>query len=198
MIYHDVIQGSDEWHVLRSTRFTASNFPKLFAKENTKTYQNLINEIVFARLTGEVSESYQSEWMRRGNELEAEAIEAYELETFNKTTQIGFIELDDWVGCSPDSLVGDDGMLQVKCPKATTLMDYYGGGDAYEQHYIQVQGELYVANRKWSDLYIYHPKLKPFCRRIDRNEGAIFDIRSMINKAIKIAEIQLKIVSKWQ
>jgi predicted phage-related endonuclease len=197
MIYHDVIQGSDEWHILRSTRFTASNFHKLFAKESTKTYQNLINEIVFARLTGEVSESYQSEWMKRGNDLEAEAIEAYELETFNKATPIGFVELDEWVGCSPDSLVGDDGQLQIKCPKATTLMDYYIS-EGYEDYYVQLQGELYVTGRKWNDLYVYHPKLKSILTRFKRNEETITEIKLKIMLAVEQAQERIKKISKWQ
>ena len=197
MIYHDVIQGSDEWHVLRSTRFTASNFHKLFAKESTKTYQNLINEIVFARLTGEVSESYQSEWMKRGNDLEADAIEAYELETFNKVTPVGFVELDEWVGCSPDGLIGKDAMLQVKCPKATTLMDYYGE-EIPREYMWQIQGELYVTDRKWSDYYVYHPHLRPIKATVLYDNEMINELRLKLETAIMIVKSRIKRISKWQ
>ena len=198
MIYHyNIAQNSDEWHALRSTRFTASNFPKLFAKESTKTYQNLINEIVFARLTGEVSESYQSEWMKRGNELESEAIESYELETFNKVTPIGFVELDEWVGCSPDGLVGEDRLVQIKCPKATTLMDYYGGEIPTDYH-IQMQGELFVTGRKTNDFFVYHPKLKPILITIKQDDIIIVQIKEHLSKAIEQVKSRIKSLSKWQ
>lgn len=190
MIYHDVIQGSDEWHKLRSTRFTASNFPKLFMKDTTKTYQNLINEIVFARLTGEVEENYQNEHMRRGIELEPEAIESYELLTFNKVNRIGFIELDEWVGCSPDGLVGNNGMIQIKCPKASTLMDYYER-DIDKDYLIQMQGELYVSGREWNDYYVYHPKLKPILKRVYQDNKITQAIATNLAIAINYAILRI-------
>ena len=194
-IYPDIIQGSDEWHQLRSTRFTASNFYKLFMKDSTKTYQNAINEVVFTRLTGETEEGYQSDFMKRGIELEPEAIDAYELETFNKVKRVGFIELTEWVGCSPDGLIGEDGMIQVKCPKATTLMDYIEG-EIPEQYMIQIQGELYVSNRKWSDYYVYHPNLKPILYKVEPKKDYQDEIESNLYKAIELAKARIKKLKK--
>jgi putative phage-type endonuclease len=184
---HEVEQGSPEWHELRSTRFTASNFYKMFLKENTKTYQNFINEVVFARLTGEVEEGYTNDFMRRGIEVEPQAIEQYELDSFNKVHRVGFISYSDWIGCSPDGLIGTDGMIQIKCPKATTLMEYYGG-EVPNDYYIQMQGELFVTGRAWSIFYVYHPKLKPYEIKVDRDEEMISQIHEKLSECIKEAK----------
>jgi putative phage-type endonuclease len=184
---HEVEQGSPEWHELRSTRFTASSFYKMFLKENTKTYQNFINEVVFARLTGEVEEGYTNDFMRRGIEVEPQAIEQYELDSFNKVHRVGFISYSDWIGCSPDGLIGTDGMIQIKCPKATTLMEYYGG-EVPNDYYIQMQGELFVTGRAWSIFYVYHPKLKPYEIKVDRDEEMISQIHEKLSECIKEAK----------
>ena len=97
-LYYDVIQGTDEWTALRLGKFTASCFSDLFAKETTIAYQSLINKVVYERITGEIPESYSNDYMTRGSELEAQARQAYELETFNKVKEVGFIEISEWVG----------------------------------------------------------------------------------------------------
>lgn len=196
MEIHNVVQGTDDWHKVRSIRFTASNFSKLFAKPDSKTYQNLINEVVFSRLTGELEEGYTNFYMQRGNELEAEAIENYELETFNKVHRVGFISQGEWIGCSPDGLVGKDGMIQVKCPKATTLMDYYDS-QIPNDYYIQIQGELFVAERNWSDFYVYHPKLKAQMIRVERDENKIAEIQTKLAEVIAEAQKRIKQFSKY-
>ena len=196
MIIHNVIQGSDDWHKIRSTKFTASNFYKLFAKPETKTYQNFINEVVFARLTGELEEGYTNSYMQRGIEMESEAIMNYEFETFNKVHRCGFIEHSEWIGCSPDGLIGEDGMIQVKCPKATTLMDYYGS-QIPKNYMYQIQGELFVSGRKWSDFYVYHPKLKPQVIRVVRDEQMITDIICLTDLAVEEAKKRIKQFKKY-
>jgi len=191
MKIHQLEQGSDEWHELRSTKFTASKFNNLFMKKTTKSYQNTINEVVFARLTGEVEEGYTNEYMKRGIELEPEAIEAYELLTFDKVDRVGFIELDDWVGCSPDGLIGTEGLLQVKCPKATTLMDYIEK-EVPEQYMRQIQGELYVTGRKWNDFFVYHPKLKPIIHRVKPMKDYQEEIKEHLKEAIAEAKKRIE------
>lgn len=166
MIIHDLQQGTPEWDAVRVGKFTASNIHKLFMGKSTKGYNDYINRIVYERITGQKPESFESEWMARGTELEAEAISAYEMLTFDKVVPVGFIELDEWRGCSPDGLVGQDGMIQVKCPKWSTLIDYHLTGKIPEDYIYQMQYEMYISCRKWNDFFCYHPNLKPFLKRI--------------------------------
>jgi hypothetical protein len=113
-------QRSDEWFEVRRGKFTGSKFYNLMSKDTTSSYQNLINEVVYERLTNKTLESYQSADMLRGTELEPEAREDYEFVTGNKVEEVGFVSLDEWVGVSPDGLISDDGMVEIKCTLGDT------------------------------------------------------------------------------
>ncbi len=188
MIIHDVEQNTDEWMKIRGGKFTASTFADLFAKPSTSTYKNAINKVVFERITGELPESFSNKWMERGKELEPQAIETYELSTFNKVHRVGFIERSEWVGCSPDGLIGTDGMIQVKCPASSTLIEYMMSQKVPDDYMIQMQGEIWVAERKWSKFYVYHPKLKPLIIHVERDEKIIAEIEKQVELAIEQAK----------
>jgi hypothetical protein len=193
VIIHEIKQGGDDWKALRCGKFTASNFDKLFMGKSTKGYQDAINTVVYERLTGDVPESFESNDMKRGTELEPEARLRYELETFNKVETVGFVEMDEWVGCSPDGLIGEDGSLEIKCPKYNTFIHYaMDHRKAYEEYEAQVQGQLFVTGRKWVDLFIYHPKLEPLIDRVDRDEKFINGIRVELEIAIMKAKERIK------
>lgn len=191
MTIHTMEQHSPEWTAVRGGKFTASTFSSLFAKETTKEYQNLINQVVFERLTGETPESFESDWMKRGTELEPQALKGYEMLTFNTIRKVGFIELSEWTGCSPDGLIGEDGLVQIKCPKWSTLINYHLTGEIPRDYMIQMQGELFVTGRKWNDFFVYHPKLKPILKRVDRDEKMIDEIIGKLE--IVIAEAKKRI-----
>ncbi len=193
-IHHDIIQNTPEWLAVRAGKFTASMFADLFAKESTKTYQNAINKVVYERLTGESPESFSNEWTERGHELEPVAIEAYELLTFNKVTRVGFIEYNEWIGCSPDGLIGEKGMFQAKCPKFSTLIDYYITDKIPADYYTQMQGELFVSGREFNEFYVFHPKLKPILKRVNRDEKHILEIRAKLETAIELVNERITII----
>lgn len=192
MIIHAVKQDSPEWFALRCGKFTASNFDKLFMAKSTKGYQDLVNSVVFERLTSEVPESYESDWMRRGKELEPEARLRYELDTFQKVQEVGFVELNEWVGGSPDGFLDEDGLLEIKCPKFNTFIFYALSHEAVKEYQYQVQGELLVTGRKWSELFVYHPKLEPLRFRIERNEEIVGAITKELATAIKTAQERIE------
>jgi hypothetical protein len=162
--------------------------------KKTKGYQDCVNTVVYERLTGDIPESYSNEWMQRGNDLEAEARTMYELETFNKVHIVGFVESDEWIGCSPDGLIGDKGLLQIKCPKYNTFINYALFHKAVEDYIIQCQGELLVTERNWNDLFIYHPKLQPLVYRIKRDEEIIKGIDTELKIAIELAKERIKTI----
>ena len=124
MIWHKVDQNGEAWDRLRIGKFTASSFGDLFAHKSTLTYKKAINEVVFGRLTGEAAENFTNQWMERGHELEPMARGEYEMLTFNTVQEGGFFELNDFIGCSPDGVIDDDGLLEIKCPAANTTIEY--------------------------------------------------------------------------
>lgn len=197
MIVHDLKQGSPEWFAVRAGKFTASTFSTLFMGKGTKGYNDLINTAVYERLTSDIPESYESEWMKRGKELEPLARLEYELTTFDKVSEIGFIEESEWVGCSPDGLVGEDGMIQIKSPKFNTFINYCLNPKLVSQEYTyQIQGELMISGRAWSDLFVYHPKMKPLIIRIFRDEPMILDIQKEIGLAIELTKQRIKQITE--
>lgn len=193
MNWHDVQQNTEEWMNLRIGKFTASMFADLFAAKSTLTYKKAINHVVFERLTGEQPESFTSAYMERGHDLEPLALETYSQETFNDVTHGGFFELNEYIGASPDGLVGSDGIVEVKCPAAHTLIEYAMSQKLPSAYYYQVHGQLLVTGRKWCDFIAYHPKLKPVIVRVDRDEAICASIQQELNSAIKQVEL---IISK--
>jgi len=196
MIIHDMQQGTVEWHEVRRGKFTASEFGDLFMGKSTKGYNNLINRVVFERMTGEIAESFSNGWTERGKALEPEAREAYEMQTFNKVHQIGFMELDEWIGCSTDGLIGENGIVSIKCPKYSTLIDYHLSGKIPPEYAWQMQGELWISERAWCDFYVWHPKMKPLLKRMEWDEKSIIALTLELGQAISAAkERMLKVGS---
>lgn len=192
-IYENVIQGSEDWMAIRRGKFTSSVMSDLFMKETTKGYQEAINRVVFERIAGVTPESYTNEYMERGKELEEQARQAYELTAFRKVKLVGFIEMNEWAGGSPDGLVGLDGSLEIKVPKWNTLMEYLLKDEIPKDYIIQIQSNLLFSERKWCDFFVYHPNFKPMLRRVDRDEAMIKSIKGKLDEAIAIAQQRIKL-----
>lgn len=175
-----VIQGSEDWENLRRGIPTASNFSRIItpAKGQLSTaWKSYAAELIGQEL-GVIVQPPPSFWMEWGTENEPYAVAAYEQITGVKTAQIGFAWPDDHTryGCSPDRLVGENGLLEVKCPKPETLIEYHVGGELPSEYRPQVQGQLLITGRDWCDFLAYHPQLKPFLIRVERDEKYIANL----------------------
>ena len=186
--YHNIQQNTEEWFNLRLGRFTASTFKDLFMSKTTKGYEKAIYKPVFERLTNESPESFSSEYMERGHEMEPLAKDCYEQETFNEVSNGGFFTLDDWIGASPDGLIENDGILEIKSPAYNTMINYLLNKKLPAIYKWQVHGQLYVTGRQWCDFMAYHPKLKPLIIRINRDESIIDELKGKLLESIKVAE----------
>jgi YqaJ-like viral recombinase domain len=177
MKIYDVEQSSPDWLRLRLGIPTASNFDNIVTPTGKLSAQarayacKLAAETV---LNAQLDDVASTEWMQRGKDLEAEAANAWEFFSDNASTKVGFITTDDGqIGCSPDRLVGEDGLLEIKCPAPQTQVGYIV--DGMPAKYIpQVQGQLFVTGRKWCDWFAYHPFLPHVCVRVERNEEYIY------------------------
>lgn len=198
MIHHNVIQNSDDWFKIRSGKFTASSFGDLFAAKSTLTYEKAIFKVAYERIVGETPESFSNEWTDRGHELEPLARDAYEVETFNLVEDAGFFELNDWVGCSPDGLISQDGMIEIKCPAYNTFIRYINSGKLPSTYFYQVHGQMYVTGRQWVDFVAYHPPFKPFILRVERDEKVCHEIEAALTEAIDKAKKIIEKLTKYQ
>lgn len=170
-------QYSEEYWAAKVGLPTSSNFDKLIttkgktSKQREKYMLRLAGETILGRCV----ETYQSQAMANGLVMESEAREFYEFTTNRKVEQVGFCIADNGkCGSSPDSLVDDDGLLEIKCPEIHTHAGYMLNPQFLAtSYYQQCQGQLYVTGRKWVDLMSYYPGLKPVIVRIARDEELI-------------------------
>ncbi len=179
----NIKQGSPEWHALRAGKATASSFHKILtptgkASTQAKVYmESLLAEIMIGE---SVSTWEGNKWTDRGTELEPDAICLYEMITEQSTQEVGFVE-DYGVGCSPDRFIGDDGLLETKCPAAHTHAKYLLENKMPSEYTTQVQGQLYVTGRKWCDFTSYHPEMPPLIIRVKRDEDYITKLSGALN-----------------
>ena len=160
-------QRDDAWFTARAGMFTASRMGDLMARTKTgpsASRRNMITTLAVERLTGSCVETYQNEAMRRGQEMEAEALAAYAFELGCAVTQQAFVTHPDLprTGCSPDGLIDDDGLVEIKCPASMAKhMEALTSGAHAEEYRWQLQHQLLVTGRKWVDAASYDPRFPP-------------------------------------
>jgi hypothetical protein len=191
MIQYKVDQNSEEWMSLRNGKFTASTFADLFAKPDTKTFQNAIIKVAYEKVTGECEESYNNKWMQRGHEKEPFARENYELQTFNSIEDAGFFEYDEFTGASPDGkIIGQNGGVEFKCPSFQVYHEYLDSKKIPKSYFWQIHGQLLCTGWDFIDYMPYSsPKLKQILIRIDRDEKVLDELKSKLNECIEQVKI---------
>jgi hypothetical protein len=173
----DCLQGSEEWEQLRSGRPTASEFGRIVTPVRGDYAKGAIEyacEIVAQRL-GLHQEPPPSFWMEWGKDHEDDAVMAYETITGNTTEKIGFVMptfTDAWGG-SPDRIANGDRILEVKCPKPSTLIRYKFEKTLPVEYRAQVQGLLWITGFDYADFFAWHPELEPFLVSVERDEDYI-------------------------
>jgi hypothetical protein len=122
--------------------------------------------------------------MDRGMELEAEAVSQYEFMREIEASTIGLVVTDDEkTCCSPDRLVGEDGLLELKVPAPQTQVEYLLSDELVHNYWPQLQGQLFVTGRAWVDIMAYHPEMPPVISRVTRDAGYIDCMEVLLGKA---------------
>jgi putative phage-type endonuclease len=180
----DVKQGTPEWLQVRLGIPTASNFDKLITTKGAPSKQAMkyIYKLAGEKVCGMQEEGYSNANMERGVEMEAEARMFYELTTGEVVEQVGFCLHEDGYGCSPDGFVGEDGLIEIKCPTISVHVGYLIGKELPDDYFQQVQGQLMVTGRKWCDFLSYYPGIKPFLIRVKRDEPFILALREELKQ----------------
>ena len=196
-IISNVIQGTDEWLKLRLGKATASNFSKIVtsAGETSKTLKEYSIKLASELLVEELEESFKSAAMQRGNDLEEDARQAYQEETLNLIEEVTFFDCGDW-GASPDGVIGEDGLIEIKCPNQTNHAKYLHDNRLPPAYVQQCQGLLFCSGRKYLDFVSYHPAFKDdkklFIKRVFRDEEFIKKLEEGIQKVIETRDSYLK------
>lgn len=170
------VQGSDEWKQHKCGIASASCFKDILAKGKGISRKNYLLKLVGERITGQPAESYSNAHTERGTELEPIARSLYVEQTFNDVLDCGFMK--NWgVGYSPDGLIGNDGLIEIKCKLAHLQAEVLLGGEVPNEHMAQIQGGLWVSERKWLDFVSYCPGMPLFIKRVERDELYIMSLR---------------------
>ena len=165
IIYHcDIIQGSPEWHELRLGKVTASRVADILAKTKTgpsASRQNYLIELALQRTTKTIEPSYTNAAMEWGTQTEPLARSAYENARNLLVKEVGFINHPriEMSGASPDGLVADDGLVEIKCPNTATHIDTLLSGKVPTKYITQMQWQMLCCQRKWCDFVSFDNRL---------------------------------------
>ena len=181
-------QRSEEWYQARGGRVTASRFKDVITNgrggKPSKTAQSYMYELLVEKINGEVipiPPTYSMQW---GIDAEPRAIAAYEKVTGTTVKSVGFVEYGEYVGVSPDGLVGSEGLIEIKCPDSKTAVKNFFERHLYDDYKAQVQGQLWVTNRQWCDFLVFDDRLRSgaqyVCERIGRDEDFIDMLKSKV------------------
>jgi hypothetical protein len=174
-------QNSPEWLQARMGIPTASAFSQLLAKGEGKTRRTYMLKLAGEIITGEPMESFSNEHTERGHALEDEARDLYTFQTSAELDRVGFVR-NGRAGCSPDSLIGTHGGLEIKTKLPHLLIDVILKGDFPSEHKAQVQGTLWLTGREWWDIAIYWPGIPLFVKRAYRDEAYIKTLASEVDR----------------
>lgn len=183
-------QGSEAWKKERAGHATASCFKHVLAKIKTGEAAGRRNyrvQLVTERMIGEpITSGFKSSAMEWGTQTEPLARIAYEAHTGEPVLETGFHlhPALEWVGCSPDGLVGDEGLIEIKCPEPQTHMETLLDGTCPSEHTPQIQGQLWVLGRKWADFVSYDPRFPKALRllvvRVHRDDAYIAELEKQV------------------
>jgi putative phage-type endonuclease len=192
--YVEVLQHSAEWLTLRRASVTASRVydvvHKLKNGKYSKERQNYLYEKLTEVLTGRAAEHYVSPAMDFGSEHEGMAREVYQMETGLEVEKVGYFKhpVIPRSGASPDAVVGDDGLVELKVPNTETHFEYLFGKEVPEQYVAQMMWQMACTGRAWCDFCSFDPRLPSDCwlfiKRIPRDEARIAEMEAEVIKFI--------------
>jgi putative phage-type endonuclease len=200
-------QKTESWFSDRLGKVTASRLADVLAKTKTgysASRTNYITQLVLERITNTRAESYSNAAMQWGTEQEPFARAAYEAHTGQMVEEVGFIPHPDIeaAGASPDGLVGDDGMVEIKCPSSSTVLEVWlsysqGLNPVDSKYYAQMQWQMRCANRAWCDYVVFDPRMPAkaqlFIFRVERNPDWLKIAEDEVLKFL--AEVDAKVVA---
>ena len=199
-------QGSDEWLQMRLGKVTASRVADVIKKGRgssvSQTAKSYMAELIAEVLTGESKPFFENDAMRWGTETEPQARSMYEIKNdFVDVKEVAFVEHNDFIGISPDGLIGEDGLLEIKCPSTTTQIKRALSSDYSSDYKAQIQMQLWVTERQWCDFVSFDPRLdceaSYLQQRVERDEEYIEEMKEKVYKFIEeMNESIIKLTTK--
>ncbi|EBY1953805.1 exonuclease [Salmonella enterica subsp. enterica serovar Sandiego] len=195
-------QRSPEWFAARCGKVTASRLYDVMTRTKSgyaASRQNYMAELICQRLTGKPEEGFTNAAMMRGTELEPVAREMYALNEFDAViSEVGLIDHPTIAGfaASPDGLVNDDGLIEIKCPNTWTHLQTLKTGVPKRQYLLQMHAQMMCTGRKWCDFVSFDDRLPPelayFKTRINFDEVLAEEIEQEVVKFLTELEAEIQ------
>jgi putative phage-type endonuclease len=200
-------QRTDEWYQARLGCVTASRTADILAKTKSgysTSRANYMADLIVERLTGKAPEGFTSSAMQWGTETEPQARMAYEIITGNEVTETGFVlhpQIEGF-GASPDGLVGEDGLVEIKCPNTNTHISTLLDEKISHKYVIQMHVQMLCTERDWCDFVSFDPRLpvdmQLFIKRVERDKKLADEILGEVAKFLeeldeKIEALKVKV-----
>ena len=197
------MQQTPEWYAARLGKVTASSVHKVLARTKTgygADRANYLTQLVLERVTGTKADSYTNAAMQWGIDQDPFARAAYEAAKGLLVDEVGFVQHPTiaMAGASPDGLVGNDGMVEIKCPDSKTALECWLSEDPVESKYFaQMQWQMRCADRAWCDYVVFDPRMPTkaqlFIHRVNRNDTWIKVTEMEVEKFL--AEVDSKVAA---
>ena len=192
-VIRDIEQGSGEWLKLKLGKISASRAKDVMSNGRgdavSKTAESYMFELMAERLTGESKPFFESDAMRWGTETEDQARAMFELREGFDVEQVAFIEQSEWLGVSPDGLINDEGLLEIKCPNTTTQLKRALSDDYSADYKAQIQMQLWVSGRQYCYFLSFDPRLDCeagyLLQRVGRDEEYINEMKVKVTRLIE-------------
>lgn len=189
-------QRTDGWLSERAGKVTASAIYKVMAKTKTgygADRKNYAAQLVAERLTGEPAQGFMNAAMQHGIDTEPQARSMYAVQTGLSVVETGFWHHPsmDFCGASPDGLVGDKGLVEIKCPNTATHIDTLRGGSIDRKYILQMHWQMACTERDWCDFVSFDPRLPPEMQihitRVERDADLLAEIEAEVT--VFLAEV---------
>ena len=199
-------QRTDDWFSDRLGKVTASRVSDIMSKTKTgysASRKNYMAQLICERLTGRISESVTNAAMQRGTDLEPVAREIYILNQFDVTVkEVGFIHHPtiSYFGASPDGLVNDDGLIEIKCPNTWTHLEFRKTKKPKPEYILQMQTQMMCTGRKWCDFVSFDDRLDDNlnfeCIRINYDEKLAKEIEREVINFLNELNKEIELITK--
>lgn len=186
MKIHNFEQRTEDWYNIRKGKMTASNADTIIA--NGKGLETYIYNLMAEYYSSAEKENYINADMQRGIDLEPEARLEFEFYTDLDVQEVGFIEYNEFIGVSPDGLIGDDGLIEIKCPNDSVYFKLLLSDNIKPEYIAQMQMQLYVTDRQYCYFVSYNPNFEKslYIKKITRDEEMIEKLKKGLDKGTEL------------
>ena len=186
MKIHNFEQRTEDWYNIRKGKMTASNAETIIA--NGKGLETYIYNLMAEYYSSAEKENYINADMQRGIDLEPEARLEFEFYTNLDVQEVGFIEHNEFIGVSPDGLIGDDGLIEIKCPNDSIYFKLLLSNNIKPEYIAQMQMQMYVTDRQYCYFVSYNPNFEKslYIKKINRDEEMIEKLKKGLERGTQL------------